>query len=65
MAIIKRANTPAELEALLQFEVDAFMEAIAVGTTPEDKKRRLRAINALRKRLKMPKLTLEMLQNSQ
>ena len=65
VAIIKRANTPAELEALLQFEVDAFMEAIAVGTTPEDKKRRLRAINALRKRLKMPKLTLEMLQNSQ
>lgn len=62
---VKRASTPAELEALLQFELDAFMEAVAIGTTPEDVKRRLRAINALRKRLKKPAMTLEQLQNGQ
>ena len=62
---VKRASTPAELEALLQFELDAFMEAVAIGTTPEDMKRRLRAINALRKRLKKPVMTLEQLQNGQ
>lgn len=49
-----------QLESLLQYEMDAFIEAMQVsGMTKAEQQRRLKAINRLRKLLKKPVLTLE------
>ena len=49
-----------QLETLLQYEMDAFIEAMAIsGMTKAEQQRRLKAINRLRKLLKKPVLTLE------
>lgn len=49
-----------QLETLLQYEMDAFIEAMAIsGTTKTEQQRRLKAINRLRRILKKPVLTLE------